>query len=306
MASPTPSNRELAGQSRSELAHALVRCQQIAGETYCLQLGFTDEDVRSAAFWRDVERMAVAPASSTGAMSLGDRLDQLAAMSAAQRQRIEDAEIAQATKGVGSYKRLAHHPRALDPPGTVEHDILRKRHARRQVDDDWCGPAVMQMIDGADPKDSRFNRQRRWARKLGTTSDGTWIGALRQQINRKTSWDRRAGRYHVVRVAGWGLRRFWRAVTHQIGARGAPYVTHPNLQNRFHPYLSKRGGYGGHFQVGRGYVNHRGKGGRLVKIFEPFNEPDWTDFRARTWGPRHVKAKDALMADQGNQGNIAI
>lgn len=339
-ASPTPSNAQLAGMSHTQLAHALVRCQQIQGETYCLQAGFTDEDVTSSAFWQDIERIASEAPSVTGEMSLGDRLDQLAAMTATDRQNAEDEETTEAAAAVGAYKLLEYRSLGQEPPMSfwaeypdlqisdaaaradggaalwsaamdaqqqpVEYKIMPDSAARRQVDDDWCGPATMQMIDGGDPKDTNgFDSQASWAADLGTTSQGTWIGALRQQINAKTSWDSRGGRYTIVRVGSWTRDRYWAAITHQIGYLGAPYVLHPKLAKATHPYLSTSGTYGGHFEPGRGY-QRTSDGQRFVMIFEPFNEPDWTAYTQRTWGLRHVKVADALAADKENQGNIAI
>lgn len=338
-ATPTPSNAELVGMSHGELARALVRCQQLDGETYCLQVGFTDEDVTSAEFWQDIERSANEPSSFAGAMSLRDRLDQLAAMTAADRQDAEDAEITDAAQAVGSFKLLEYRSLGQEPPGgfwadypdlkadddearleggaarwaaamdphdpPVEYKIMPDGTARRQVRSYYCGPATMQMIDGGDPRDDAFDSQLSWDRDLGTTTNGTWIGALRQQINVKTAWDRRGGKYKLVRVRGWSNGRFWGAITHQIGFLGAPYVTHPKLHSNTHPYLSTQGGYGGHFQPGRGY-QRTSDGRRFVMIFEPFNEPDWTSYTKRTWGLRHVSIGNALTADQRNQGNIAI
>jgi hypothetical protein len=88
---------------------------------------------------------------------------------------------------------------------------------------------------------------------------------------------------------------------------GLPVLEHPILHNDYHSYLSTSGGYGGHFQVGRGY-HVDSTGDRFVRIFEPYNEPDWTGWTATTWGPQQVQAFKALDANQANSSfkNIGI
>lgn len=196
----------------------------------------------------------------------------------------------------------------LDPgSGDVTYKVMRDSDARRQVKSNWCGPATMQMIDGGDPKDTNgFDSQASWANDLGTRSSGTSITSMVRQINGKTSWDDRAGKYAVVSVTGWSADRFWRAITRQIGYYGAPHVQHPKLLKRFHPYLA--GDHGGHFQVGRGYTR-TSDGRRFLHLLAPYNEPDWNgNYTNNTWGPRRIGLVNALDANKANVGhkNIGI
>ncbi|MGH3357903.1 MAG: hypothetical protein ACRDO7_03810 [Nocardioidaceae bacterium] len=177
---------------------------------------------------------------------------------------------------------------------------MRKSDARRQRRDHWCGPATIQMIDGAD--DRGFNSQRSWARELGTVQAGTSIGQMKRAMNRKTRWFN----VSVVSVANWGTSRFYRAVSSRIGYLQAPFIQHPTLDEDLHPYLSADGhNYGGHLQAGRGFTK-RGKK-RKLHLLEPFNEPDWTSYTAKTSGPRKISMKSALRANKQNRSfkNIA-
>lgn len=294
-----PTDAELRGALQERLLRLLVRCVELEGQDYCLQVGFV-KDADDPALWEDLERRVRRAPSRTGDLGLGQRLAQLAAMNANRRAELERQEIESAT---GAARDDAQSSASVEPPDANvagSHKILASSDARRQVESHWCGPATLQMIDGAD--DDGFDSQASWASDLGTTSQGTWIGSITQQINLKTAWDSRAGGYAVRDISGWTKQDYWAHVTRQLSA-GAPYVEHPVLRNAYYPYLSTTGGYGGHFQVGRGW-ERLADGTRYIHIFEPFNEPDWTAYAVTTWGARRALLADVHAANLANQATI--
>jgi hypothetical protein len=306
VARTSPSGAALSAASPVERLRLLVRCVPVDGGSYCLHLGHVDDDVDSPAFWRRLaDTVADRSGSRTGDVALADRLDRVAAMAPAARRRTEVRELRDA---------LARPAAAAVPPsrsalrvtarsrGRVV-TVMRRGHARRQVRDIYCGPATLQMIDGAD--DGRFDRQRLWARRLRTHAQhGTWIGDIVAQLNARTRWGRRHPFRVVTLPSDETARRFFARVRHQISGERAPFVQHPDLAARYHPYLSTPGDYGGHFQVARGYQVTRGQ--RYLLVLEPYNEPDWTGWSRRTWGPQRIKLGRALRANQANQSTIGI
>lgn len=314
----SPTAEGLATATELELLEQLVRCVDLAGKDYCLHAGFVD-DADDPALWADLERRMAAPASATGDMTLSQRLQQVAALSAEDRQRLEVAEVERAaaaaveassmsanTAGEASAQGPQSGWLTLSPPvddtdGVGTYKILSKDSARKQIKDYYCGPATLQMIDGAD--DGGFESQPSWAADLGTESVGaTWIGDMVYQINAKTDWDTVAGSFAIRDISSWDKERYWTHITAQL-ASGAPYVEHPSLHNNYYPYLSTPGGYGGHFQVGRGF-QREADDTRYIHIFEPYNEPDWTSYTTTTWGPRRSTLHKVFNANLANQANI--
>ena len=70
-----------------------------------------------------------------------------------------------------------------------------------------------------------------WARKLGTTTDGSAISEIVRLVNRKTGYDspRRAGPYVVLDVSGFSYREWFRMAKRHIARLRAPLVLHPQL-----------------------------------------------------------------------------
>jgi hypothetical protein len=296
--STSPPSAQLRGDTPRALAEALVRCAPAGSIWYCLNVGFVAVPPTSKAFRADLRR-SLGSVSQTGDVSLADRLRYLASLPDAERRSVERREIEQALET----DRRSTGRSATAPAYRF---LFDKRGARRQIRGNYCGPATLQMIDGNDRRDANgFDSQHSWADDLNVPQqNGTWIGDLVAQINAKTSWDSRAGSYRIQSLSGWSKNDYWWAVKRRVGVGGAPYAEHPDLDSDFYSYLSTRGNYGGHFQMGRGY-NVNG-GTRYVFFFEPFNEPDWTGYRQTTWGPRRTTTYKAFQANRQNQNNLAI
>jgi hypothetical protein len=273
------------------------------GKHYCLHVGFTDEDIKADAFWQRLA--APQPSSMTGGGTFVGLLREFAAKPQPERRSADMAEMREARAAVGRvwlsemqaagrapspdfldrYPELrpilavaeqgarSSHTQMLMAGSPVTYDALPSSVARRQVQSYYCGPASFQMIDGGG--DGTYQTQAHWAGQLGTTTNGTAITSIVSKINSQTAWDNHGGSYATVSVAGWNTDTYWSQVTSRIGYYGAPVLEHPILHNDYHSYLSTSGGYGGHFQVGRGY-HVDSTGDRFVRIFEPYNEPDWT------------------------------
>jgi hypothetical protein len=300
-----------------------VRCVDLDGEDYCLNVGFVD-DAESPGLRADLVRQVLtAPSSNTGDMTLTQRLKQLAGMSDIDRANAEATELSAAAAAVNKAKALTaaragasttsmsetsagEFVAMVEPPdsgGVGTWKILPADAARRQVKFYYCGPATLQMIDGAD--DGGYDTQASWASDLGTEAAGaTWIGDMVAQINAKTSWPSKGGNYVIRNISGWDKEQYWSVVTAQLSS-GAPYAEHPLLRNEWYPYLSTTGGYGGHFQVGRGW-ERASDGTRYIHIFEPYNEPDWSSYTTTTWGARRTTLAKVLAANLANQANIGI
>jgi hypothetical protein len=66
----SPTSAELRQATLAERARLLIRCADLDGETYCLHVGFTEQDVTSPKFWAEkIAAIESAPASQTGAMT---------------------------------------------------------------------------------------------------------------------------------------------------------------------------------------------------------------------------------------------
>ena len=147
--------------------------------------------------------------------------------------------------------------------------IMKAVRTKEQNRSWWCGPTAMQTIAWGWRHEKR--PQSYWARKLGTTSDGSSISEIVRLVNRKTGYDspRRAGPYVVLDVSGFSYREWFRMAKRHIARLRAPLVLHPQLLQRFYPYLSFDAS--GHFQVGRGYKDKR-NGVERIGFFEPWNQ----------------------------------
>jgi hypothetical protein len=114
-------------------------------------------------------------------------------------------------------------------------------------------------------------KQRHWAGKLGTTTDGSAISDMVRVINSSTGYDRedRAGSYVVLDISSWSYEKWLLLNMRHVVDYRAPLVLHPVLLKKFYPYLDDDAS--GHFQVGRGY-DKRGKKPTQVGYFEPWNQ----------------------------------
>ena len=159
------------------------------------------------------------------------------------------------TKGIKDYPRRSR--------------VLKWRQIRQQRRTYWCGPSTMQAIAWGWQNEPRS--QRHWARRLGTTSNGSAITEMVRVVNRATGYDREryAGKYIVLDISDWSFRKWWLLQMRHIEDYRAPIVLHPVLLKRFYPYLDDDAS--GHFQVGRGYDKNGKKPARLG-YFEPWNQ----------------------------------
>ncbi|MDF1603264.1 C39 family peptidase [Nocardioides sp. YIM 152315] len=287
------------GTKAGAAAADAVRCADLDGQRYCLGVGWTDDteaDVRArvAAAAGEAAR-ARATRTTTGDLDAAAALARVARMAPAERAAAERAELTAAARAVAKVWLLRHelqgtplprgfrarHPeaRATDTArATVRRTaadyprrskILRWRHAREQNRTYWCGPATMQAI--AWGWQDRVRTQRHWARRLGTTRDGTSITDIVRVVNRDTGYDRRrrAGPYIALDVSDWSFRQWRLLMMRHIHDYRAPVVLHPVLRREYYPYLA--GDASGHFQVGRGYDKH-GRRPLLLGYFEPWNQ----------------------------------
>jgi hypothetical protein len=147
--------------------------------------------------------------------------------------------------------------------------VLNPHHVSQQHRTYWCGPTTMQMIAWG------WQHQRRsqlhWAKRLGTTTEGSAITSMVKVVNQATGYDKRsyAGPYITLDISDWSFPQWKLLIARHIVDYRAPVVLHPVLLKRFYPYLDHDGS--GHFQVGRGYKKRPGKT-PLLGYFEPWNQ----------------------------------
>lgn len=276
-----------------------VRCAVFEEQRYCLGIGWTSRTEAEEEARIDAGQAARRRATeTTGDLTTADLLEQRRALSPARRERAERTELEEAAKGVAKVVLLRHHVLGEPlPEGFLERHpearaaaatgarsaaarkgfrdypkrdtVLSPRNARAQRRTYWCGPATMQMIAWGWQDERR--RQRHWAKRLGTTSNGSAISEMVRVINKATGYDRekRAGRYVVLDVSDWKFKQWMLLQLRHVHDYRAPLVLHPVLEKRFYPYLDDDAS--GHFQVGRGYDKNGRKPG-LVGYFEPWNQ----------------------------------
>lgn len=254
----------------------MTRCAEFTStQRYCLRSGWTSrseaetrDEVRSA-----VEQDAASDGEETGDLSLAKQLTQLLRMTVAERAAADQAELKDAAGAIHevlalqSTSELALASSAAD--GVPRAHYILKNRVSEQARRNWCGPTSMQMIHWNEGSNVRV-RQGIWARRLGTTEDGTSITSMVRTINAYTSWDR-AGKYAVVSVSGWTLTEWFGGVVHRTYVARRPVLLHPVLLRQYFPYLDRDGK--GHFQVGRGYDLSGGeRTDWRISYYEPWNQ----------------------------------
>ena len=304
-------HRRLTGRTAPEtLAEATVRCAELEGQRYCLGIGWTDQDpaqvqarIAVAARAASSARGATVP-ETTGDLDALALLRRTAAMTPQERAAAERRELTAAARSVAKVWLLRHHVEGAElPEGFLDRHpearatddstqarvagtdarartktaadyprrgvILRARRTSEQVRTYWCGPASMQMIAWSWHGERR--NQGHWARKLGTTTDGSAISQMVRVVNGSTGYDRpgRAGTYIVLDISSYNYRKWMLLNMRHIVDYRAPLVLHPVLLKEYYPYLDDDAS--GHFQVGRGY-NKRGRKPDHVGYFEPWNQ----------------------------------
>ena len=269
----------------------------------------SEEDVRArlAATETSAQRRAAPP--TTGDLGMVAALRTRAARDEEQRVRAETRELIDAAASVAKVWLLRHevqgvplpdgflddHPEAatsirtgeaaagttaVDAPAQAKPrdqgrryprraKIMRSTRAIEQNRSWWCGPAALQTIAWNWRHEKQ--PQSHWARKLGTTTEGSAISEIVRLVNRKTGYDSpgRAGPYVVLDISDFTYRQWWRMTKRHIARLRAPLVLHPQLLQRYYPYLGFDAS--GHFQVGRGYRDRR-SGVEQLGFFEPWNQ----------------------------------
>src|SRR6476661_7537538 len=284
------------------MVSALVRCADFQGQRYCLHSGWTEASTAQVRARMTIAARTIAtrPAGSrTGDLDVRATLRRAAAQSPADRAAAERRELTQAARSVAKVWLLRHeiegvalpagflarHPEArtaASPTPTAarqhrktRHDyperahILNPRHVAEQTRTYWCGPTSMQMIAwGWKGYDSG---QAHWARKLGTTSNGTGITDMVRVVNSSTGWDNRkyAGPYITLDIGNYSYDKWLLLMMRHIVDYKAPVVLHPILLKKYYSYLDDDAA--GHFQVGRGY-DKRGNRPAAIGYFEPWNQ----------------------------------
>ena len=288
------------------LAQQLMRCAEFEQQRYCLGVGWTTQEPdaareRALATPRLAGRSAVV--ETTGDLTTRDLLDQRAAMSPAELEATERAELEEAARSVAKVVLLRHQllgeplpdgflarrPEARATTGTTtdtatsarttstkgfkdyprRDTVLKNKQVRAQRRTYWCGPASMQMI--AWGWQDRRRTQKHWAGRLGTTTSGSAISEMVRVVNGSTGYDNanRAGRYIVLDISDWSYRKWMLLQLRHIHDYRAPVVLHPILVKRFYPYLDDDAS--GHFQVGRGYDKNGDRPG-MLGYYEPWNQ----------------------------------
>ncbi len=182
---------------------------------------------------------------------------------------------------------------AVSSDPSKDYEYIMPNVARDQKTSYWCGPATMEMMDLGDGGSLRT--QAKWAELLGTTTDGTGIGAMKDGMNAYTTWDNTAGKYVTVdlsdRTASW----FFSAHRTRVGFTKSPVVEHVQLLMKYFSYLNYN--HGGHYQVGRGYSSTTGN---VIGIIDPYDERDYRSGGAASGG-YHVIPLDKMWGGDARQ-----
>ena len=281
-------------QGRTALARASVRCAVFDGQRYCLGFGWTNQS-REALAARLVARPTFGR-ERTGDLDADGIIARNNARSAIARTESERAELTLAAQSVGKVWMLRHEIQGVDLPAdfTAKHpevamsdategderggfgnnypekfSILKESRILAQNQTYWCGPATLQAIGWSSSKQRK--NQSYWARRLGTTTDGTAITDMVRVVNNKTDYDAKdkAGPYVVLDISDFTFKQWYRLMMRHVHDYRAPVVLHPVLLKQYYPYLDDDAS--GHFQVGRGFDQNPG-GNPQLGWFEPWDQ----------------------------------
>jgi hypothetical protein len=325
----TPSTSDLDGLSTTAKFDRLARCVPVAEFHYCLLSGYVSPDVDVQQVRQDgmaAAQRSTTDSSGSGARSMIDLLQERARMSDLHRNDVEVAEITEAVAGLDKARLIeqlrqgnfpapiarkgagpdtlrfsAVQPLACDPSpcGTPPSYSMMTGYNTEQVASNYCGPATMQMFDWAG--DGTLNTQSFIANNwLGTTSSGTGLAEMVSATNNHTAWDNNAGAYIRQSTSGWSAAQFLNTHVGHIYSLNAPIIEHPILTTAYYPYLNSN--HSGHFQVGRGYDTTA----NTIRIFEPFDERDFSAGGNATAGAHAVSAASILHSTQDNQNNFGL
>lgn len=282
-------------QGRTALARASVRCATFDGQRYCLGFGWTNQTPEALAA-RLTERPDLGR-ERTGDLDADGIIARTSGRTAIARSEAERAELTMAAQSVGKVWMLRHeiqgvelpadfaarHPEVAVSDPTSDTDarggfgkkypkrfsILKESRILAQNQTWWCGPATMQSIGWSSNKERK--NQAFWARRLGTTTDGTAITDMVRVVNDRTIYagPDKAGPYIVLDISDFTFKEWYRLMMRHVHDYRAPVVLHPVLLKRYYPYLDDDAS--GHFQVGRGF-DQNPKGNPQVGYFEPWDQ----------------------------------
>ena len=293
-------DRTLARVGTDRQAAGLLRCATFEEQQYCLGRGWTDAPESELTTEATTVSARTTSGETTGDLTDADLLARRAAMAPAELRAEEREELEDAARSVAKVVLLRHqylgeplpdgflerHPEAragsteLATSSRTSGDktmkdyperatVLRKGRTAEQVRTYWCGPTTMQM--SAWGWRGERQRQLHWARRLGTTTNGTGISDMVRVVNDATGYDRRAyaGDYIVLDISRWSYQQWMLLQMRHVKDYRAPLVLHPVLLKRYYPYLDDDAS--GHFQVGRGYDKNGDRPGD-IGYFEPWNQ----------------------------------
>jgi hypothetical protein len=272
-------------RGRTATADAFVRCATFEAQRYCLGFGWTNQSRRALA--ARLETRTPAGRERTGDLDADGLMARAGRRTSTERADAERAELTAAARAVGKVWLVRHEIQGIPLPDgfAARHPeastrtfgkayprkakILTSSVSRSQRRTYWCGPGAMQAI-GWGSQGTRKN-QSYWARRLGTTTEGTAISDMVRVINERTDWDRKkyAGPYVVLDISDFTFKQWYRLMMRHVADYQAPVVLHPVLLKQYFPYLDDDAS--GHFQVGRGY-DQNPRGNPQIGYFEPWDQ----------------------------------
>ncbi len=288
-----------------------ARCASFDGQRYCLGVGWTTQSQAQVQARMSYAAQAIAARRTTAVETTGDldavsALQRIAKLSPQARERRERAELTDAARSVAKVWLLRHeiqgaplpdgfaaaHPEASaarrgasTAPTVAANEaaatakaatdypqlatVLDETQVAQQSRYYWCGPSAMQMM--AWGWRQKRQPQKKWARKIGTSSAGSAITDVVRVINNNTGWDRaeHAGTFVTLDIGDFTFDQWYLLMMRHVTDYTAPVLLHPVLVKKYYPYLDDDAS--GHFQVGRGY-DQNPTGEPLLSYFEPWNQ----------------------------------
>ena len=297
-----------------QLVSSQVRCAEFEEQTYCLGSGWTTDTEEQVRARMTVQARQVVgnrgAVENTGDLDAVALLQQRAAMTPAQREAAERAELEDAAASVAKVWALRQ-----DFEGATLPDGFLDRHPEVAADSTelaarrtTAGPsadtaalrpaksygdysdrvAILKTSQVAEQTvsywcgpttmqmiawgwDNEKKSQTTWANRLGTTSSGTAITSIVAAINKHTGWD---GDKYAGKYITLDIRNYSYAKWRLLLMRHIEDYRAPVVM---HPILLKKyfpyldDDASGHFQAGRGFAKRGDKPDR-VSYFEPWNQ----------------------------------
>lgn len=278
----TPTDAQLAGASPYVLLKAVIRCEQLGSDQYCMHIGRMSPPLSDAELDTMLRKAAAGPQIDGGVATLLGAARRIAAMPYAQRVAAERAEITAAVRspGVRLLSASAAPARKVMLMGMVE-----------QATNWYCGPASVAAvaIGHSPPVD-----QGTWAYRLRTTqSGGTGVADIPGVLNYFTDRDRVAP-YETVSSGNTDANTYLSLLRMAIYERNHPAIQQVKLYKAYFPYL--RVNHGGHFQAVNGYDTVK----RTVIYDEVYDEATFTSGGARTAGQKELAVSLVFAANQAS------